>query len=254
MGNSLYSDAYLKKTFDFFKEIKEKTYQPFVALNDGIIADIGCGVGQDAENLAQIVQSGCRVIGLDHDQDLITQANLKNSSVKNLQFLKSDAGNLPFTDSEISGLRNERLIQHLEAPEAVYREFYRVLKPGAPAIFVETDWDSAVLYNGNTPVKEKLLYFLSNQRVANGKATGKLIGQLSQIGFKYISIQIFPIISYDLKSVSMLIQMDSALLKMKSLQMITEEEEALFVNDLIHADEAGCFAGAVNFVMLTAIK
>lgn len=254
MGNPLYTDAYLKRTFDFFKEIKAKTYQPFADIESGIIVDVGCGVGQDAENLAKIIKRGCRVVGLDHDKDLITQAKLKNNNVDNLQFLQSDAGNLPFRDNEISGIRNERLIQHLVRPESVYQEFYRVLKVDAPAVFIETDWESAVLYNGNESVKEKLLYFLSNQRVNNGKAAGKLIDHLSIIGFKNISIQVFPIISYDLSSVSMLIQLDAALETMEARQTISATEKVDFKNELAEADAAKCFAGSINFVTVIASK
>lgn len=254
MGKDLYSSDYLKKTFDFLKQIKEQTYAPFLGFKDGTIVDVGCGTGQDAISLASLIDPSCKVIGLDHDEQLMADAKAQNQSKTNLQFIRSDAGRLPFKDNEISGLRNERLIQHLVKAEETYQEFYRVLQAGAPAVFVETDWNSLSLYNGNEVIKEKLLHFLTFQRVPNGNAASKAAYQLSNIGFKNISIKLFPLVSYDLLMASSLVQMEGALQQMEHKQIINEKERLQFWNELSEANLLQSFSASINFVMVTAFK
>lgn len=254
MGNDLYSADYLKQTFDFLRQIKEQTYAPFLTQKGGIIADIGCGTGLDAVNLATLVDDSTKVIGLDHDEQLMAAAKEQNQSKANLSFVRSDAGSLPFQDGELSGLRNERLIQHLANPEAVYQEFFRVLKPGAPAVFVETDWNSLAIYNGGEAVKAKLLHFLTFRRVPNGNAASKAAQQLSNIGFTNISVKIFPLVSYDLLAASSMIQLEWALQQMENEQIIREDERLQFWNELTEANVLHAFAASINFVMVSACK
>lgn len=254
MENDLYSSDYLKKTFEFLKQIKEQTYAPFLNVENGTIVDVGCGTGQDAISLAALVPPSCKVIGLDHDEQLMAEAKAQNQSVANLRFIRSDAGSLPFTENELSGLRNERLIQHLNTPQETYREFYRVLQPGAPAVFVETDWSSLSLYNGNEAIKEKLLHFLTYQRVPNGDAASKAAAQLKAAGFKHISVKLFPLVSYDLNMSSSLIQLERALQQMETNQIINANERLQFWNELTESNLLHSFGASINFVMITAFK
>lgn len=253
MSQNLYQPEYLKRTYEFLKQIKEQSYTPFTTLSGGKIVDVGCGIGQDAANLAQICPQ-CTVLGLDHDPELIAKAKASAPALSNLSFATSDAATLPFRDGEIAGLRNERLIQHLQAPEMVYREFYRVLKPGAPAVFVDTDWGSMCMYNGNKGIREKLQHFMSRIRVPHGEAAAELADYLYPIGFTNISVKLFPLVSHNYTLAAELLQIDTALKQMADTGTLTDEERVQFVKEQQVATEKGSFAGSVNLVMIVAHK
>lgn len=254
MGKDLYESAYLKSTFDFFKRIKEQTYEAFTKIDEGIILEVGCGTGQDACQLARLVDSNCVIVGVDHDASLFEETQQQTHDIANLHFLQSDAATLPYKDNEVSGIRNERLIQHLENPKAVYQEFYRVLKPGGTIVFVETDWSSLCLYAGDKTIKKAFIDFMFKKRIPNGEAVMELAPLLSQMEFKDIRLQLFPLVSYDYEMANTLIQIEKALLEMRELDMICEAERLIFLKDLKQSSQSGSFAGSLNFVMLIAQK
>jgi len=142
MAQHLYSIDYLEQTTQLLGNLKKTSYQPFGSLTEGHIADIGCGAGDDAINMAKMFGPNIQVTGIDYAEEMIEKAKSSSAGMPNITFHMGSAEQLPFADNELSGLRNERLIQHLPQPELAFQEFYRVLKPGHSLVVVETDWNS----------------------------------------------------------------------------------------------------------------
>ncbi len=89
-----------------------------------IVLDLGAGAGiVEAMNFRGLVSKVC-----DVDLDPRVQVNpfLDEGKV-------SDAGEIPYADNMFDVVFSDNVMEHLDYPEDVLREIYRVLKPGGLA-------------------------------------------------------------------------------------------------------------------------
>ncbi|HMR18052.1 MAG TPA: methyltransferase domain-containing protein [Sphingobacterium sp.] len=255
MTKQRYDLEYLNKTTQVLESFKANSYQPFIGLTDGKIADIGCGAGDDIIRMAKLF-SGADVqfIGVDHQQEMIDAGTLNSELISNVSFVLGDAAVLPFADNELSGLRSERLIQHLTDPNLAFAEFHRVLKLDCPIVIAETDWNSLSFYNGEREMIRKVREYFSNRNVNNGQAAVSLMQYVEQGGFRDIVVEVFPMTSYSLSQCIMMIRLDQVLVSMKNEGIINEQEERGFFEALQEADHAGHFVSTMNLIIVKAKK
>jgi SAM-dependent methyltransferase len=92
------------------------------------LLDAGCGVGKSSSSCFA-KELGCHAIGVDVRPDLYTNSSLNGCA-------RGDLQHLPFADASFDVVHCRVVVEHLASPEAVFREFYRVLKPeGRMAIY-----------------------------------------------------------------------------------------------------------------------
>lgn len=97
---------------------------------DTFVLDAGCGTGLTACFLAKKV--GCRITGIDVNPEMIEKARLRaeKEGVSGLvRFEVADVYQLPFQANYFDLVMAESLTVFLNK-DKVYREFFRVLKPG----------------------------------------------------------------------------------------------------------------------------
>lgn len=96
------------------------------------VLDVGCGAGFDALIAASKVGKTGHVIGIDMTPDMLAKARRNASSlgVGNVEFREGLAEDLPVKDGTVDVVISNGVINLCPDKEAVYRELYRVLKPG----------------------------------------------------------------------------------------------------------------------------
>ena len=253
MSTHLYDPEYLRETQKLLESMKRDSYEPMLG-RSGKIADIGCGVGSDVINMAELGRSDCTFVGVDAVPEMIEQANLASGKRNNVEFFVGDAEALPFAHDELSGLRAERLIQHVSDPFRVFDEFHRVLKDGSPAVIVETDWNSVSFYNGDSGIARQLREYLVLHQVKNGGAAANLISYLETAGFSDLRIRLYPLTTHVLEQSMATLRIDYALTMMENSGHISQEAHRAFLNALRQADSSGCFVCSINLVVVTALK
>lgn len=112
------------------------------------VADVGCGIGDDARALVEMVRPYGKVIGLDTSEAMIERA-VAAGSAPGLRFVVADAASLPLEDGNCDAVRADRMLQHVEDPLGVLLEMRRILKPGGRLVVVEPDWKTMALYPGS---------------------------------------------------------------------------------------------------------
>ena len=94
--------------------------------------DLGSGAGFDCFLAAKAVGETGRVIGVDMTDGMVRKArsNAKKAGIGNVSFRAGEIERLPVADDTVDVIMSNCVINLSPEKEAVFREAYRVLKPG----------------------------------------------------------------------------------------------------------------------------
>ena len=254
MPEKHYNINYLEGTALILKNIKENSYKPFTAVKEGKVVDLGCGPGIDAINLSSLLGEKVHVTGIDHDPVMIEKARSSASGVSNIDFVIAEAYPVPFEDEAIEGARAERLLQHLQEPEVLTKEVYRVLKPEGSFVVVETDWSSLSFYNADRTTAGKVNEYLTDKKVKNGAVARQLTGLLHASGFKDITLEIYPFVVRSVREIYAYLLIDQSLKEMLDKGFLSASEYNSFVHSLEEAESKGFFSCTLNLVIASGKK
>lgn len=99
-----------------------------------IVADLGCGTGQNAEALAPFVQ---QVIAIDSSTAMLTAARKRLQSLSNVDLRKGTADALPLDDQAIDAAILSLVLHHIAQPERALAELARALRPGGRLLILD---------------------------------------------------------------------------------------------------------------------
>ena len=114
-----------------FADLIRADFYGLLALPEGVRGDLleaGCGTGIEAANLRRLAP-GLRVHGVDISSVALADAVARPGTGDAL-FYQAALERLPFAASVFDYISSHEVIEHIEEPAAVLREFSRVLKPG----------------------------------------------------------------------------------------------------------------------------
>lgn len=96
------------------------------------VVDVGCGAGFDSFIAAHMVGNGGRVIGVDMTPEMLRKAlgSAEAAGLSNVEFRKGVAEALPVEDNWADIVISNGVVNLCPDKLAVFREMYRVLKPG----------------------------------------------------------------------------------------------------------------------------
>lgn len=120
------------------------------------VLDLGCGRGRVAAHMAKY--SGAHVTGLNIDPNSIAQAQAFNKELGfDNDFVVQDFNDLPlpFEDETFDAFYNIQAFSLAKDHKALFREVYRVLKPGAR--FSSLDWVKYPAYDGSNAEHVELM-------------------------------------------------------------------------------------------------
>ena len=96
------------------------------------VVDFGSGGGIDCFIAAKAVGAAGKVIGIDMTEDMIALArdNARKLGADNVEFRLAEMENTPLDDSSVDAIISNCVINLSPDKDAVFREAYRILKPG----------------------------------------------------------------------------------------------------------------------------
>lgn len=96
------------------------------------LLDLGCGKGVDVFKAARELNGTGKAVGIDRLPEMIEKANVIRDKrhFDNAEFVVSDIDGINLPDNTFDVVISNCVINLLEDKEKVYREIFRVLKPG----------------------------------------------------------------------------------------------------------------------------
>src|SRR4030066_2240317 len=97
-----------------------------------VVLDLGSGAGFDCFLAANIVGKTGKIIGVDMTPEMIEKAreNARKGNYENIEFRLGEIENLPVADNHVDAVISNCVINLVPDKERVFRETFRVLKPG----------------------------------------------------------------------------------------------------------------------------
>ncbi len=148
------------------------------------VLDLGSGAGFDCFLAAERVGKTGRVIGVDMTPEMVERARelARRGGVENVEFRLGDIEDLPLKDSEVDAVISNCVINLSPEKERVFREAFRVLKPGGR--MVVSDMVTA------TPLPESVRRSAAAYIacVAGAATREEYIGAIKKAGFEDVEI------------------------------------------------------------------
>jgi ubiquinone/menaquinone biosynthesis C-methylase UbiE len=115
-----------------------------LALGPGdAVLDVGCGLGHEAQRLAELVGPGGESVGLDKSGEMIAEARLRTEGRHpRATFLVGDAQRHDLEGARFTACRTDRVLMYVEDPGAAVGGMVRALRPGGRLCCFEFDYDA----------------------------------------------------------------------------------------------------------------
>jgi len=145
---------------------KFRTVYQYLSGNLGRVADIGCGPGVFLRYLADRATS---VFAADIDEAALRRVKARHRGIKNLQYVVTLVGQLPFEEGKLDTVVFLEVLEHLSDDLGGIREIHRVLVPGGKLVLSvpippgETNEDDPWGHKREGYTLEELQALLENQ-------------------------------------------------------------------------------------------
>jgi SAM-dependent methyltransferase len=161
----------------------------FAAMQPGqVVLDIGSGGGLDSFLSAGRVGAEGRVIGVDMTPAMLERARAaaERAGIRNVEFRQGQAESLPVEDEEVDVILSNCVINLTEDKGQVFREAFRVLKPGGR---LEV---SDVVAGGGLPIEARENASGWAECVTGALPEKEYLDLIAQAGFRDVSVRRSP--------------------------------------------------------------
>lgn len=228
------------------QRIKQRTYDLLQVREGHHLLDVGCGVGDDVQGLAQRVGNTGRVVGIDCSETMLAEAR-KRVRETNLpvEFRVGDAQQLEFAAKSFDGCRAERMFVHLRDPDRALAEMVRVARTGARIVVFDVDWETLVVDVPGRAITRRLLNFYCDS--SGSRWIGRQLRRLFlEAGLTEIGVFAETLMFTDYTTANHVLQLQEAAARAEAAGVVSSTVAKQWVNDLEQAHQAGRFFAAVT--------
>ena len=244
-------DAYfdcltLLDSLAYYKAYKIKSYA-LLQLTQGMkVLDAGCGLGDDAFRIAELIMPGGKVIGLDASVAMIEKARSHELATKlPVQFQVGDVKALPFADNSFARCRIDRVLQHISQPQKAISELVRVLEPHGLLLAYDNDWGTFSVTSQHVEIT-RIIENLWSDSFTNNRIGRHLCDHFISCGLSDIKIYPGTCVINDFQTADKVYNLQKTVQKAIAEGMISASQGNGWIEELIHRTQNGSFMAALT--------
>jgi ubiquinone/menaquinone biosynthesis C-methylase UbiE len=241
--------SYLDTVSTRFKDIKMASHTLLCLQPGDSVLDVGCGVGDDLRQLAQIVAPEGRAVGIDKSHAMIEAARQRSpDNGLPLEFDVEDAEQLRWADESFDACRADRVLQHVENPDRCLAEMVRVLKPGGRIVVMDRDW-GLVGVDADDEITTEIVLRRASRGIRNGWIGRRLHGMFLGLGITGERIRVVPMVLTKFALADTLLDLTTVAHLAASEDLISTENCRSWLECLEQRDRSGTFFSVVTIVV-----
>jgi arsenite methyltransferase len=149
------------------------------------VIDIGTGPGFVAYEMADLVVSKGRILGVDTSEPMLELAKKRCADKPWVEFQSGNATNLPVPDASFDAALSVQVFEYIKDLTKALAEMHRALRPGGRAVVISTDWESIVWHSTLKERMDKVLSAFAEHCVFSDLP--RTLGpKLIQVGFRLV--------------------------------------------------------------------
>ena len=166
-----------------------------LALQPGeCVVDLGCGPGLLAVEMAGRVGPSGQVEAIDASPSMLALAARRCGTWPWVRLQQADVADLPFEDGRFDAAVCAQVYEFVPDVPAALAELRRVLRPGARALIVDTDWESCVWHSSDDARMRRVLECWDGH-CPHPHLPRVLGSMLRAAGFVVASVSVIPIVN-----------------------------------------------------------
>ncbi|HEV3111946.1 MAG TPA: methyltransferase domain-containing protein [Candidatus Binataceae bacterium] len=237
--------TYLEDTGARLRELSRARYDLLNLSPGDQVIDVGCGLGDDARELAALVGPRGKVIAIDSSADMIAQARRRSDGLgPAVEFAVGDAHELKFADASFTACWSERVLEHLADPARAITQMVRVIKPGGRLVAFEPDHTTLVIDAADRATTRAMVMALADD-IRSSWIGRSLFGLFKANGLDDIRIIPTPIMSHSLPDTNALLRLDATAKAAVERGLIGAQAVSEWFTDLNQRHSSGRFFGCL---------
>jgi ubiquinone/menaquinone biosynthesis C-methylase UbiE len=210
------------------------------------ILDVGCGLGDDVQTLAQMVGKTGHVIGVDSSGIMIAEAQKRIEGIDlPMEYYLGDAHNLNFASCTFDICRADRTFLHLEDPRKALSEMIRVARPGSQIVISEPDWETLVINANDRILTRKIVNFLCDS-IRNGWIGRQLPTLFKELGLVDVTVATYTLMLTDYVIADRLWELRGTAKRAQDAGVIAASQTASWLRHLEESNQIGHFFCALT--------
>ncbi len=166
-----------------------------IALQPGErVADLGCGPGLLALDMARQVGSAGEVQCIDASDSMVGLATRRLQGLAHVHVRAGDVAALPYAEQSFDAAVCTQVYEYVLDVDRALAELQRVLKPGGRAVIVDTDWESCV-WNSGDPARMRRVIESWDRHCPHPHLPARLGHQLREAGLEVRGIYVVALIN-----------------------------------------------------------